>query len=76
MLGANTGSAAGQDLAALGQVTAKLGGVLVIDGSSLIDAELANFPALAILGVILIESQSCILLIIFRRAVRRRHPVR
>ena len=53
---ANTGSAARQDLAALGQVAAKLCGVLIVDGRSLVDAELANFSALAVLGIVLIES--------------------
>jgi hypothetical protein len=58
----NAGSAARQDLAALGHIAAKLCGVLVIDIGSLINTELANFSALAILGIVLIESQSCILL--------------
>ena len=62
MHGANTGSTARQDLAALGHIAAELCGVLIVDGRGLIDAELANFSALTILGVVLIESQSCILL--------------
>ena len=62
MHGANAGGAARQDLAALGHVAAKLGGVLVVDKGGLINAELANFFPFAILGVVLIESQSCILL--------------
>ena len=63
MHGANAGRAARQDLAALGHEAAKLGGVLVVDVGRLVNAELANFSALAVLGVVLIESQSCILLI-------------
>ncbi len=58
MHGANAGRAARQYLAALGQVAFELRGVLIVDGRHLIDAELANFSALAILGVVLIESQS------------------
>ena len=64
MHSANAGSTTRQDLAALGHVTAKLGGVLIVDEGSLINTELANFSALAVLGIVLIESQSCILLII------------
>ena len=62
MHGANTGSAARQDLAALGHEAAELCGVLVIDKGGLINTELAHFSALAVLGIVLIESQSCILL--------------
>ncbi len=43
MHGAGTGGAARQDLAALGQVAAQLGGVLIINISRLVHAELANF---------------------------------
>ena len=59
---AGAGSAAGQDLAALGHEAAELSGILVIDSGSLIYAKLANFSALAVFGIVLIESQSCILL--------------
>ena len=44
---AGTGGTAGQDLAALGQVTAELAGVLVIDSGHLINAESTNLLALA-----------------------------
>ena len=63
MHGADAGSAARQDLAALGHEAAELGGVLIIDERGLVHAELANFSALAVLGVVLIESQSGILLL-------------
>ena len=63
MHGADAGGAAGQDLAPLGHETAQLGGVLVVDEGGLIDAELANFSALAVLGIVFIESQSGILLL-------------
>ena len=43
---AGTGGTAGQNLAALGQVTAELGGVLVIDAGHLVHAERANLLAL------------------------------
>ena len=59
---ANAGGTTRQDLAALGHVTAELCGVLIVDEGSLINTELANFSALAVLGIVLIESQSCILL--------------
>ena len=59
---AGAGSAAGQDLAALGHEAAERSGILVIDSGSLIYAKLANFSALAVFGIVLIESQSCILL--------------
>ena len=62
MHSANTGGAARQDLAALGDIAAELCGVLIVDRGCLINTELANFSALAVLGIILIESQSCILL--------------
>ena len=39
---AGTGGTAGQDLAALGQVTAELSGILVVDVLDLIDAEGTN----------------------------------
>lgn len=55
---ANAGGAARQDLAALGDVAAELCGVLVVDIGGLINTELANFSALAVLGIISIESQS------------------
>ena len=55
MLRAGTGGTTREDLAALGNEAAELGGVLVIDGSCLIDTELANLPALATL--VTIESQ-------------------
>ena len=71
MHGANTGSTARQDLAALGHIAAELCGVLIVDGRCLIDAELANFSALTILGVVLIESQSCILLSIILCAAQK-----
>jgi hypothetical protein len=45
--GAGTGGTAGQNLAALGQVTAELAGVLVIDAGHLIHAKCANLSALA-----------------------------
>ena len=45
--GAGTGGTAGQDLAALGQVTAELSGVLVVDGGHLVHAESANLLTLA-----------------------------
>ena len=45
--GAGTGGTAGQDLAALGQVTAELSGVLVIDAGHLINAESTDRPTLA-----------------------------
>ena len=45
--GAGTGGTAGQDLAARGQVTAELAGVLVIDAGHLIHAECANLLTLA-----------------------------
>ena len=64
MHGAYAGGAARQNLAALGDIAAELCSVLVVDRGGLINAELANFLALAVLEVILIESQSCILLII------------
>ena len=44
---AGTGGTAGQDLAALGQVTAKLCGILVIDAGHLVHAECTNLLALA-----------------------------
>ena len=47
MLGAGTGHTAGQDLAALGNVTAKLGDVLVVDVLDLLGAEGADLAALA-----------------------------
>ena len=62
MHGANAGGAARQDLAALGHIAAELGSVLVVDKGGLINAELANFSALAVLGIVLIESKSGILL--------------
>ena len=43
---AGTGGTAGQDLAALGQVTAELSGILVVDVLDLIDAEAAYLLAL------------------------------
>ena len=42
-----TGGTAGQNLATLGQVTAELSGVLVIDAGHLIHAECTNLLALA-----------------------------
>ena len=59
---AGTGGTTGKDLAALGHEAAELSGILVIDSGSLIYAKLANFSALAVFGIVLIESQSCILL--------------
>ena len=55
MHGAGTGGAAGQDLAALGQEPAELRSILIIDERGLVHAELANLPAFAVLGVVLIE---------------------
>ena len=45
--GAGTGSTAGQDLAALGQITTQLGSILVINALNFIHAEAANLLALA-----------------------------
>ena len=44
---AGAGSTAGQDLAALGNVAAELGGILEIDARSLVDAEVTYLLALA-----------------------------
>ena len=41
-----TGGTAGQDLATLGQVTAQLAGVLVVDSGHLVNAEGTNLLAL------------------------------
>ena len=57
-----TGGTAGKDFAALRQIMLESISVLVVNKSCLLLAELANFSALAVLGVVLIESQSCILL--------------
>ena len=64
MHGAGAGGAAGQDLAALGHEAAELGGVLIVDHLALVNTELANLSALAVLDIALIffESQSGILL--------------
>ena len=47
MLGAGAGRAAGQDLAALGRVAAKLGSILEINARNLVHAEVTNLSALA-----------------------------
>ena len=47
MSSAGAGSTAGQDLAALGNVAAELGGILEIDARSLVDAEVTYLLALA-----------------------------
>jgi len=62
MLGAGSCGSAGQNLAALGHEAAELCGVLIVDVLALIDAELANLPALAVLTLITIESQGFFLL--------------
>ena len=62
MHSANTGGAARQDLAALGDIAAELCNIFIVDVGSLIYAKLANFSAFAVLGIVLIKSQSCILL--------------
>ena len=62
MLGAGTGRAAGQNLAALGHVAAELSSIFVVDKSASIGTELANLSALVVLCVVLIKSQGCILL--------------
>ena len=49
MVGAGAGGAAGQDLAALGQILTQLDGVLVVDILGLIHTELADLSALAVL---------------------------
>ncbi len=59
---AGAGGAAGQDLAALGHIAAELSGILIVDAGGLVYAKLADFSALAGLGIVLIESHSCILL--------------
>ena len=59
---AGTGSAAGQNLAALGDIAAELCNIFIVDVGSLIYAKLANFSTFAVLGIVLIKSQSCILL--------------
>ena len=46
MCSTGTGGTAGQDLAALGQVTAQLAGVLVVDSGHLVNAESTNLLAL------------------------------
>ena len=46
MLSAGTGDPPGKDLAALGEIPAELGGILVVDIVDLIDAEVADLPAL------------------------------
>ena len=69
---AGSGGTAGQDLAALGHITAQLCGILIVDAGGLVNAKLANFSALAILGIVLIKSRSCILLLEFRTEARRR----
>lgn len=56
---AGTGRAARQDLAALGQEAAKLRGVFVVDISALVNTELANFSAFAVLALISVKSQDC-----------------
>ena len=62
MHGAGTGGTTGKDLAALGHVTAKLCSILIVDAGGLINAKLANFSALAVLGIVFIKSDCCILL--------------
>jgi hypothetical protein len=58
-----TGGSAGQNLAALGHVAAKLCSILIVNVLALVNTELAHFSALAILVVtISINSQDCILL--------------
>ena len=53
---AGTGSTTGKDLAALGNVAAKLCSILIVDAGGLIYAKLADFSALAVFGIVLIES--------------------
>ena len=48
MHGAGTGGAARQDLGALGDEAAQLGGVLIVDILALVNAELAHLFALAV----------------------------
>ena len=55
---AGTGGTAGQDLAALGQVTAKLHSVFEIDVRHLINAEGANLLALARMNTLIRQCQS------------------
>ena len=68
MHGAGTGGSAGQDLAALGHIAAKLCSILIINVLALVNTELAHFSALAILVVtIFINSQDGILLFLLVR---------
>ena len=59
---AGTGRAARQNLAALGQVAAETGSVLIVDKGALVHTELANFSAFAVLALISVKSQDCFLL--------------
>ena len=54
---AGAGSPTGQDLAAVGHVPFQLRGVFIVDIRAFIHAELANFSPLAVLRIVLIESQ-------------------
>ena len=54
---AGTSGPTGQDLAAVGHIPLQLRGVFVIDIRAFIHAELANFSPLAVLRIVLIESQ-------------------
>jgi hypothetical protein len=74
MLSASTRCSAGQNLAALGHKAAELCSVLIVDVLALVDTELANLPALAVLISITIESQGYFLLINFS-AVWNRVPL-
>ena len=67
MSGAGTGGTAGQNLAALGQVTAELRGVLVIDAGHLIRAERSNLLALTRTHTLLVSHRVALLVSLSRK---------